>query len=135
LDPAVTRVLPVGEPVDVAPAARPGPVMLEGRFGRVEKADPSRHTEQLWEAFAGHAALWTYMRHGPFSNAAAFGQWFAERAGRADPYCYAILDGASGRARGVAALMEIRPDMRVIEIGQIAYAPAMQRTPLATEAQ
>ena len=31
--------------------------------------------------------------------------------------------------------MEIRPAMRVIEVGYIVYAPAMQRTPLATEAQ
>jgi RimJ/RimL family protein N-acetyltransferase len=31
--------------------------------------------------------------------------------------------------------MEIRPAMRVIEVGNIVYAPALQRTPLATEAQ
>ena len=31
--------------------------------------------------------------------------------------------------------MEIRPAMRVIEVGNIVYAPALQRTPLATEVQ
>ena len=31
--------------------------------------------------------------------------------------------------------MEIRPAMRVIEIGHITYSPALQRTPLGTEAQ
>ena len=31
--------------------------------------------------------------------------------------------------------MEIRPAMRVIEVGNIVYGPALQRTPLATEAQ
>ncbi len=31
--------------------------------------------------------------------------------------------------------MEIRPAMRVIEVGNIVYSPALQRTPLATEAQ
>ena len=30
---------PVGLPVDVTPARRPGPVTLEGRYGRVEKLD------------------------------------------------------------------------------------------------
>ena len=31
--------------------------------------------------------------------------------------------------------MEIRPAMRVVEVGHIVYSPALQRTPLATEAQ
>jgi RimJ/RimL family protein N-acetyltransferase len=31
--------------------------------------------------------------------------------------------------------MEIRPEMRVIEVGNIVYGPSLQRTPLATEAQ
>ena len=31
--------------------------------------------------------------------------------------------------------MEIRPAMRVIEVGHVLYSPALQRTPLGTEAQ
>ena len=31
--------------------------------------------------------------------------------------------------------MEIRPAMRVIEVGFIVYSPALQRTPLGTETQ
>jgi RimJ/RimL family protein N-acetyltransferase len=31
--------------------------------------------------------------------------------------------------------MNIQPDMRVTEVGHIVYSPALQRTPLATEAQ
>jgi RimJ/RimL family protein N-acetyltransferase len=42
---------------------------------------------------------------------------------------------ALGGAVGILSLMEIRPAMRVIEVGNIVYAPALQRTPLATEAQ
>jgi RimJ/RimL family protein N-acetyltransferase len=57
-----------------------------------------------------------------------------ERAALADPYAYAVID-AEGRAVGIATLMEIRPTMRVIEVGHIVYTPALQRTPLATEAQ
>ena len=36
---------------------------------------------------------------------------------------------------GISTLMEIRPAMRVVEVGHIVYSPALQRTPLATEAQ
>lgn len=125
---------PVGPPVDSTPAQRPGPVTLLGRFGRVEKI-AAGHAATLWQAVQGHDNIWTYMsRYGPFENFAAFSSWVAERAALADPYSYAIVDN-SGRALGIFALMEIRPEMRVIEVGHVVYSPALQRTPLATEAQ
>jgi RimJ/RimL family protein N-acetyltransferase len=125
---------PVGLPVDATPADWPGPVTLEGRYGRVEKI-AAKHAADLWTACSGHDHIWTYMsRYGPFPDAATFAQWVASRVPLKDPYSYAIID-AAGRAVGIAAMMEIRPDMRVIEVGHIVYSPALQRTPLGTEAQ
>jgi RimJ/RimL family protein N-acetyltransferase len=40
-----------------------------------------------------------------------------------------------GRALGLVTLLEIRPAMRVIEVGFIVYSPALQHTTLATETQ
>jgi RimJ/RimL family protein N-acetyltransferase len=124
---------PVGLAVDTAPAQRPAAVVLAGRFGRVEKLEP-RHAADLWDAVQGHDRLWSYMGYGPFAEEAAFSAWLAQRTALADPFSYAILDTA-GRAVGIAALMEIRPAMRVVEVGHIVYTPALQRTALATEAQ
>ena len=126
---------PVGPTVDATPAQRPGPVVFEGRFGRVEKLDAARHGKALWNAVKGHDPIWTYMSaYGPFASEAAFSDWLAGRAILEDPFSYAIVD-ASDRAIGIATLMEIRPAMRVCEVGHIVYSPALQRTPLATEAQ
>jgi len=125
---------PVGLPVDATPAKRPGPVTLQGRYGRVEKLEP-RHAADLWTAFAGHDRVWTYIStDGPFTIAAEFFDFLAKRAAALDPYAYAIID-ASDRAIGYFTLMEIRPQMRVIEVGHVLYSPALQRTPLGTEAQ
>jgi RimJ/RimL family protein N-acetyltransferase len=125
---------PVGLPVDATPAQRPGPVTLEGRHGRVEKLD-LRHTGDLWRAYAGHDHIWTYLStYGPFADEPAFTRWLASRVTLDDPYCYAIVD-PSGRAVGIATLMEIRPEMRVIEVGHIVYSPALMQTLLGTEAQ
>lgn len=133
-DPEAVNSLPVGPPVDPAPAARPGPIVLQGRFGRVEKL-MARHADDLWHAVEGHDHIWTYMSsYGPFADAITFAAWVAARADLLDPYAYAILD-PDGRARGIATLMEIRPEMRVVEVGHIVYAPALQKTPLGTEAQ
>jgi len=125
---------PVGPRVDATPAKRPGPVTLEGRFGRVERLSTD-HARDLWAACAGHDNIWTYMSsYGPFTDAAAFAAWVQSRIGLDDPYSYAIVDN-TGRAIGIATLMEIRPAMRVVELGHIVYAPALQRSPLGTEVQ
>jgi RimJ/RimL family protein N-acetyltransferase len=128
------RQLPVGPPVGTTSAAKPTPVVLAGRFGRVERLD-ARHAAGLWDAVTGHDHIWTYMsQYGPFPNAAAFASWIDSRVALDDPYSYAVVDRA-GRAVGIATLMQIRPTMRAIEVGHIVYAPTLQRTPLGTEAQ
>jgi RimJ/RimL family protein N-acetyltransferase len=126
--------LPVGPEVDTTPSPRPGPVALTGRYGRVEKLTPA-HVDDLWAAIKGHDHLWTYLGgYGPFAGISEFAAWVAERASLADPYAYAIV-APSGRAAGLFALMEIRPATRVMEVGHVVYSPALQRTPLGTEAQ
>lgn len=125
---------PIGAKVDATPAQLPGPVTLEGRYGRVERLD-KRHTADLWDAVKGHDATWTYMSaYGPFKDVKEFADWIPSRIALEDPYSYAIVD-KSGRAVGIATLMEIKPAMRVIEVGHIVYSPALQKTPLGTEAQ
>jgi RimJ/RimL family protein N-acetyltransferase len=125
---------PVGLPVDATPAQLPQPVSLAGRHGTVARLDPNRHRDSLWDAVRDHPHLFTYMAFGPFADAAAFSDWLNSRQQSSDPYFYAIVQ-PSGRTVGLAALMSIRPEMRVVEVGNILLSPRLQRTPLATEAQ
>jgi RimJ/RimL family protein N-acetyltransferase len=128
------QALPLGAPVDSTPADRPAPVTLKGRYGRVEKLSAG-HAASLWAAVRGHDAIWTYMsQYGPFAGAAEFSDWVHQRTTLADPYSYAIVNN-DDLCLGIATLMEIKPAMRVIEVGHIVYSPALQRTPLGTEAQ
>jgi len=125
---------PVGEPVDGPPAQRPGQVTLTGRYGRLEKLSPA-HAAPLWEAVQGHDRIWTYMpSSGPYADAGAFSALIEARVTQDDPYFYAIVDSA-GHAVGMIALTNIQPAHRAIEVAHVLYAPTMQRTPLATEAQ
>jgi RimJ/RimL family protein N-acetyltransferase len=124
---------PVGLPVDTRPAKWPEVVTLAGRYGRVEKF-LARHSEPLWRQVQGHDALWTYMNGGPFEDYAAFSDWTASRVTSDITCSYAIVT-PEGAPLGVMSLMEIRPEARVIEVGSVLYSPALQRTPLGTEAQ
>jgi len=125
---------PIGLPVDPTPAPRPGPVVLKGRYSRLEKLKPE-HAADLWKVFGGHDHVWTYISSdGPFVSEAEFTPFIAMRAAAEDPYAYAIIDLAD-RAVGYVTLLRIVPQMRVIEVGHVLYSPSLQRTPLGTEAQ
>jgi RimJ/RimL family protein N-acetyltransferase len=97
----------------------------------------ARHAAELYRASHEDEAarqVWTYLFHGPYPDEAAFAAW-AEQAERSpDPLFFTVVEQASGRASGVVSLMRIDPAMGVIEVGNIWYAPALQRTPMPTEA-
>ncbi len=124
----------LGEPVDTTPALRPGPAVLQGRYGAVEKLNAVKHGPALWEAIEGYDALWDFLRYGPFADKKSFLDYLEFREAQDDPHAYAIVDQA-GLAKGISCLMEIRLDMRALEVGFILYAPTLQRTRLGTEAQ
>jgi len=125
---------PIGLPVDITPAQWPSDVVLRGHYGHLEKLRAD-HAEALWSVFKGHEDVWTYISaDGPFASFDDFAPFIATRAAASDPYAYAIVD-SGGRALGYLTSMEIRPQMRVIEVGHVLYSPALQKTPLGTEAQ
>jgi RimJ/RimL family protein N-acetyltransferase/N-acetylglutamate synthase-like GNAT family acetyltransferase len=123
--------------VDPTPAAFPVPCVIEGRFGRLRPLDPARDSAGLFALSHGadKEAQWAYLGKGPFADAGAFAAHVtAIAANTTDLVFWAVAD-AQDRAVGWLALMRIELQHRVVEVGNILYTPALQRTPLATEAQ
>ena len=126
---------PLGPPVPGwRPPPRPGPDALEGRFARLERLDPARHAAEIHAANAALDAIWDYLPYGPFPDEAGWRAWAEGMAPLADPFFYAVRDQGTGRAAGVASFLRIAPEAGSIEVGHINLAPALQRTPAATEA-
>jgi RimJ/RimL family protein N-acetyltransferase len=120
-------------PAGLLPARRP----LEGTSAKLEPIDPARHAAELYAAshgIAGGEELWRFMAYGPWADIGAFQTWLRDGAAVHDPLFFAIRDGASGRACGMASYLNIVPKNGSIEIGHIWLAPALQRTRAATEA-
>ncbi len=133
-----SATLPIGPLVDSHPARRPERVTLEGRWITLVPLDPQAHAEALYEGSNGDAAresLWAYLFDGPYKSLGEFRLSLEAKARSTDPLFFAIIDNSSGQAVGYQTLMRIDAPNRVIEVGNILYTPAMQRTAGATEAQ
>ncbi|KTC49155.1 GNAT family acetyltransferase [Pseudomonas fluorescens ABAC62] len=118
-------------------APAPTAQLLEGRFIRLEKLDPARHADPLWNALQGPGAdprLWDYLPYGPFAERAAFDTWLNNHAAQSDPYFFSVVDRASGEVQGILSLMSIVPAQGRIEIGHVTFGAPMQRSPKSTEA-
>jgi RimJ/RimL family protein N-acetyltransferase len=126
---------PVGSPVARSlPCPRPAATILQGRYGRVVPATID-HAADLHAAFVAdtEARDWTYLPYGPFATAAEFAAWLATACKSEDPLFHTICT-PDGAALGLASYLRIDPANGVIEVGHIHFSPALQRTPLATEA-
>ena len=118
-------------------APAPTAQLIEGRFIRLEKLDPARHTDSLWQALQGPGAdpkLWDYLPYGPFTERAVFDAWLNNHAANSDPYFFSVIDRASGDVQGILSLMSIVPAQGRIEIGHVTFGAPMQRSPKSTEA-
>ena len=126
---------PLGFPVP-GWIARPAPprAPIEGRYCRIEMLSAERHASALFSAFGGAAENWIYLPQDPPADFAGYRALVAKMAASTDPLFHAIVERGTGEAVGVAALMRIDPANGVIEVGNINFAPALKRTPAATEA-
>jgi RimJ/RimL family protein N-acetyltransferase len=123
--------------VDPTPRPLPARVRIAGTYCQLEPLHP-RHAAELWEASRPGTAegdeSWDYLGYGPFASQAAMAGHVASMASQHDPMAWAVRPTATGVASGWLTLMDIQPTHAAIELGNIWFAPAMQRSRAAREA-
>ena len=105
---------------------------IAGRRVSLVPLDPERHEVALLDALQGDERLWDFLPYGPFSRE-EWAAWIRASAASRDPRFFAV-ERADGAPLGFLSFLRIAPEHRVIEVGHIAFGPALQRTPAATEA-
>jgi len=117
------------------PRPRPEPIVLDGRYARLEPLG-AEHAEELFAACEGedNRARFDYLFELPPERLSDIRQWIDRVSAAADPLYYAVIDLSSGRCEGRQALMRITPEHGSIELGGIYWGPAIARTRVATEA-
>ena len=88
----------------------------------------------LFEAFGGADSDWTYLRYGPFSDIASFGEWARATCLGDDPLFFALLDNETGKPGGVASYLRITPQSGTVEVGHIHVGSPLKRSRAGTEA-
>lgn len=118
------------------PRPKPGTEALEGRFVRLEKLDPARHTDGLFDASAQPDGdeRFRWLPNLPPTDRDVFRAWVEQSAASEDPLFFAVIDKASGRVAGRQTFMRIDAANGVAEIGHIYWGPLVSRKPAATEA-
>ncbi|HTX01022.1 MAG TPA: GNAT family protein [Acidimicrobiales bacterium] len=128
---------PVGDPLPAwTPRPRPPAEVIAGRWCRLEPLDPPRHAVALFEAngLDREGRMWTYLPCGPFGNLAEYRAYLDGIAPSDDPLFFAVVDAGLDRALGIASFLRIEPAAGSIEVGHLAFSPALQQSRVATEA-
>lgn len=100
----------------------------------LEPLDAARHTSALWQAVEGHDELWTWLAGGPYGGADAMIESLENWRKAENALLFAIIPAETGMAAGWAGYMRVKPAHGVIEVGNLLFSPALQRTREATEA-
>lgn len=116
------------------PPAAPEPMSLEGQYCRLEPLIAEKHAALLFNAFEGQDHLYDYLPAGPFHSAAQYHRWVKEVTSDAGSLFFAVFDHSKHSYLGVLSYLRIAPQAGSIEVGNINFSQALQRTPAATEA-
>ncbi|MDN4172753.1 GNAT family protein [Nocardioides sp. SOB77] len=121
------------------PRTPPAPVVLEGRYVRLEPV-AATHAAPLFDALGGaeDAPLWTYRPAAQPADVAAMARdVVTPLASHTGSLTFAIVPTQGPgpeEAAGLATYWRVEPDHGVIEISGVLFARRLQRTRAATEA-
>ncbi len=120
-------------PGHVAFPALPEHRVHEGRYVVLEPLSAS-HIDGLWAAAQGADASWDHLRFGPFASRDLFAETVAELMARPGQPFWAVRPIEGHAPQGWLSYCDTSQRDQAIEIGQIWFSPALQRTRAATEA-
>ncbi|KAI0139201.1 putative acetyltransferase, GNAT family [Pestalotiopsis sp. NC0098] len=138
----MSNSVPLGEVLaDAGPAKQPEHLAIDGHYTRLEPISTC-HISALYQCLCLDSPVetWAYMAAGPFASEEAFAAHIHNIATSKDPLFFTVvpkvnLPGiAAGSPVGYLSLMRIDVKNRGVEIGNVTFSAALQRTTVATEA-
>lgn len=115
-------------------AMRPAGLHLTGQWADLRPLAAAADAPGLWACFQGAPWVWDYLGEVAPRDAAAFADILTAGEARATQPCYVVRGQGQAAPLGYACFWTVVPEVGSIEIGNVNLSPALQRTPVATEA-
>ncbi len=130
--------LPVGELVESKGTTQsPRQQAYVGKFVTLNPVNVDSDVEELFQISHGtdeKSKLWTYMpSSGPFPNPESMLRWLKRRQKSEDSLFLTVTLNETNHKVGMVSFLNIVPEMRRLELGNIWYTPDAQRTKVNTE--
>jgi RimJ/RimL family protein N-acetyltransferase len=109
------------------------PVVLNGRYLRLEPFNGDAHIKALWDALGqeGIDTLLQFFPQEPFKTVDKFADWLMSV--QSQWVTLVAIDQADNAVTGMASYMRIDPHYGVVEVGSVAHGSRMGRSALSTE--
>ena len=126
---------PLGHGVsDFEQVKEPRGLYLVGDWAELRPLDVSADASGLWAQMAGHDWLWDYLFEVAPQTEEEFTVILETLATKSDKFAYVIRAKGDPAPLGYACFSTTVTEMGCNEIGNVNLSPALQRTPIATEA-
>jgi RimJ/RimL family protein N-acetyltransferase len=119
---------------DWLPPGAPRDLHLTGDWAELTPLDADQDAPGLFAAFAGHDWVWDYLYEPPMKSVADLHEMLAGLQAKVMQPCLVIRAKGQPAPLGYACFWTVVTASGNIEIGNVNFSPAMQRTPAATEA-
>ena len=129
--------LPLGETVeDNSPAEVPGKKVYSGEYVSLHPVDPEQDVDELFLNSHGNdqnELIWTYMPYGPFSDKNKMLDWLKGCKASNNMIFFTVTSKELGQRVGMMSILNIVPQMKTLELGNIWYSPIAHFTKVNTE--
>ncbi len=129
--------LPIGAIVEnTKPAPIPAPMTYAGKFATLHPVDPQNDVDELFLNSHGSdekERLWTYMAYGPFAKKEEMLDWLKGCEASTNMSFFTVISKALNQRVGMISILNITPQMKTLELGNIWYSPIVHFTKVNTE--
>lgn len=129
--------MPIGEMVDdTRPSRIPEKKDFSGKFVFLQPVEPEKDVDELFQNSHGSntkECIWTYLPYGPFANKREMLTWLKDCQLSTDMIFFTVTSKELNQRVGMISFLDILTQMRVCQLGNIWYSPAVHFTKINTE--
>lgn len=129
----MSRPLGVALP-DFKPVVPPRDLLLVGEWAELRPLNAEVDGPALFEQFKGHDWVWDYLYEPPQTSAVMLTDMLVSLQANDEKFCYVIRAKDDPTPMGYACFWTTVLGVGSNEIGNVNLSPALQRTPIATDA-